>query len=152
MIVQGPLHPYFMGRSPSSLRIFGDAINGAPAVNATRVAAWVGAGIHVEGVPDVVFVKTHAHGAEHPEAVLGTEMDFIFRFLEDNFNDGRRFILHYATAREMYNFIKALEAGEPAGRLEEFRDGLVKAPAYDASPDIPAASEELAALVADTYR
>jgi hypothetical protein len=32
--------------------------------------------------------------------------------LESVYNDGKNYVLHYVTAREMYNIVKAAEAGK----------------------------------------
>ncbi len=34
--------------------------------------------------------------------------------IDREFNDGRRYRLHYVTAREMFNIVRAAEAGETA--------------------------------------
>ncbi len=41
--------------------------------------------------------------------------------LERVYNDGSNYVLHYVTAREMYNIIKAAEAGR-SGNPREYRD------------------------------
>lgn len=152
MIVQGPLHPFFVSRSPTSLRMLGDAIDGSTRADARRVRSWVRTAVHVEGCPDVVFVKTHTHGATDAEAVLGAEMDGVFGLLEREFGDGRRFVLHYVTAREMYNFVKALEAGHAAEELAGLRDYVVAPPEYNLSSKIDVASAELQTAISRTYR
>jgi hypothetical protein len=50
-------------------------------------------------------------------------------YLESKYNDGENYVLHYVSAREMYNIAKAAEAGE-SGNPHQFRDYLVKAPSY----------------------
>ena len=112
----------------------------------------ISAGIHIKDVPDVIFIKTHIHGAKANSAVLGTEMNSIFTCLESKYNDGHRYILHYAIAREIYNIIKALENGESPERIEEFRNYVIKAPIYNSSIDIAEASQKLKRLLYKTYR
>ena len=41
--------------------------------------------------------------------------------LEQTYNDGKRYVLHYVTAREVYNIIKAAEAGM-TGNPHDYRD------------------------------
>ena len=77
-------------------------------------------------------------------------MDETFSFLEEKYNDGRDYILHYVTARELYNLAKAAEAGE-VGDPEQYRDYKVSAPIYNSSPDILDASEQLRIAVYETY-
>ncbi len=151
LLVQGPVYPFWKNRGLLSLRIFGDAIDGDPEVTGERIDAWVYTGIHVADVPEVVFVKTHTHGAVYESAVLGDEMEHIFAYLETHYNDGKNTILHYATAREMVNMIHALEAGEDPANLENFRDYSIAAPRYNSSPDIEGASDELRGIVFHTY-
>jgi hypothetical protein len=151
MIIQGPLHPFFYSRRITSLRAPGDGITGKPPVTDKRVDYWVKTNIHVEGKSNWIFVKTHTHGATDSRAVLGDEMDDIFGYLESRYNDGVRYRLHYVTAREMFNIIKAAEADEEGANPEEYRDYLISRPSYDSSVDIPEASDTLKALVAKTY-
>jgi len=88
-----------------------------------RIDSWVRAGIHVEGKPEWVFVKVYTHGAtprDH-EAVLGGLADEMHTYLERRYNDGKRYALHYVTAREAYNIAKAAEAGQ-TGDPNDYRD------------------------------
>ena len=112
MIIQGPLHPFFITSSPLSLRVLGDGINGNPPVDQRRIDSWVKLGIGIEGKDDWIIIKTHTHGATDHHAVLGREMDELFGYLENKYNDGTHYVLHYVSARELYNIIKAAEAGE----------------------------------------
>ncbi len=151
MLVQGPVYPFWKENSRFGFRIFGDAVDGEPPVTSKRIDAWIHTGIHVAGMPNVIFVKTHTHGSVYARAVLGDEMDFIFSYLESTYNDGKNTILHYATAREMYNMISAMEAGENPKNLEDFRNYRISPPKYDSSVDIEGASDELRHLVCKTY-
>lgn len=82
--------------------------------SATRFARWLDAHIAVLGRPEWVFIKVHAHGApEHNARVmLGDDMVQFHRHITKEFNDGTRYRLHYVTAREMYNIVKAAEDGK----------------------------------------
>jgi len=151
MLVQGPLFPFPMKSMPW-LRYFGGEINGRPMVTQDRIRAWVQTAIHIRGKAEWVIIKTHTHGAMYPDAVLGTEMDEIFNELESLYNDGTRFLLHYVTARELFNIIKAVEADEPGSDPDEHRDYFIEPPRYDSSPNIFSASEPLQALIRQTYR
>ena len=91
-----------------------------------RLDAWIRTGIHVGGRPDWVFVKVFTHGAvarDH-DAVLGDWADQMYRYLEQHYNDGTRYVLHYVTAREAYNIAKAAEAGAQ-GDPNLYRDFLI---------------------------
>jgi hypothetical protein len=151
MIIQGPLYPFFLHKGISGLRYVGDVINGKPPVSNKRIDFWVKTGIHVRGKNNWILIKTHTHGATATEAVLGEEMDNICNYLESKYNDGEEYVLHYVTARELYNIIKAVEAGEPGTNPEDYRSYRVAPPCYDATPEISGASNILDGLIARTY-
>ena len=94
-----------------------------------RIRFWVNAAIHVKGQPDWTFIKVHTHGAPEANAdvLLGEDMDRMYSYLEEKYNDGKNYRLHYVTAREMYNMIKAAEFGE-RGDPNRFRDYLIAKP------------------------
>lgn len=79
-----------------------------------RIEQWVKCNIHVAGRPDWVFVKVHTHGAreENFDVCFGVHAETMHSYLEQHFNDGRRFKLHYVSPREAYNIVKAAEAGK----------------------------------------
>src|SRR3989338_911984 len=91
-----------------------------------RVDDWVRTGIHVQGRPEWVFVKVYTHGAmaQDHEAVLGAWRDRMHAYLEQRYNDGANYVLHYVSAREAYNIAKAAEAGR-SGNPNEFRDFVI---------------------------
>lgn len=90
---------------------------------ATRFARWVDAQVSVPGRPDWIFVKVHTHGAPefNADVLLGDDMVEFHRRITTEFNDGSRYRLHYVTAREMYNIVKAAEAGK-SGDPSAYRD------------------------------
>lgn len=79
-----------------------------------RIDFWIRKGIHVQGRPEWIFVKIHTHGAREVDwgTLLGEPCDKMFTYLESRYNDGEKFCLHYVSAREMYNIIKAAEDGK----------------------------------------
>ena len=91
-----------------------------------RVDLWVDTNIHIPGREDWIFIKVHSHSAEQPseEACMGKPAEAMFSHLGEHYNDGASFALHYVTAREAYNIIKAAEAGLD-GDPGEYRDYLV---------------------------
>ena len=124
MIIQGPLGLNWQGRRFGIIpRIENADVRRACPPTPTRVDNWVGTGIHVQGRPEWIFVKVHTHGTqEHDmDTLLGADMDAMHAHLESVYNDGYNFVLHYVTAREMYNIVKAAEAGH-AGDPNSFRD------------------------------
>lgn len=91
-----------------------------------RIERWIRTAIHVKGRPEWIFVKVFTHGAiarDH-EALLGKWAEEMYETLEKNYNDGKRYRLHYATAREAYNILKAAEAGH-SGNPNDYRDFLI---------------------------
>lgn len=91
-----------------------------------RVDDWVGAGIGVVGRPEWIFVKIHTHGIQSRRVVLGDAAHRMFSYLEDTY--GRDpYRLHYVTAREAYNVVRAAEAGL-TGDPDSYRDFEIKRP------------------------
>ena len=135
MIVQGPLGLNWRERKFGVLpRIENaDVRRGCPPTP-ERVDAWVATGIHVEGRPEWVFVKVHTHGTQERDmdTLLGDAAQRMHEHLERVYNDGKRHVLHYVTARETYNIIKAAEAGK-RGDPNTWRDFELPRPGICAS-------------------
>ncbi len=133
MIIQGPLGLMLKkrGRFWKPSIEWGDLSNSDPPTP-ERIKYWIRRGIHVKGCPNWVIIKLHTHGAWEGcwEAVLGKTADRMFHYLEENYNDGKRYRLHYVTARELYNIIKAAEKGEK-GNPGDYRDYLLSPPSYE---------------------
>jgi hypothetical protein len=134
MIFQGPL---VIAPSWNARRLFLDFDDGnihpAMPANATRVHRWINARVHVAERPDWVFVKTWGHSVStrgDMEEFLGPNFDSALTELERNFNDGRRYVLHYVTAREAYNLAMAAASGAK-GAPEAYYDSTI--PRYVAS-------------------
>jgi hypothetical protein len=98
-----------------------------------RIDYWIRKAIHVEKKPNWIFIKIHGHGASSKkdvrEALLGRRSEDMFDYLERQYNDGEKYVLHYVSAREMYNIIKAAENGEK-GNPHNFRDYVIPRYAY----------------------
>jgi hypothetical protein len=62
------------------------------------------------------------------DTLLGPKMDAMHEHLERVYNDGKNFVLHYVSARETYNIIKAAEAGKQ-GNPADYRDFELAPPA-----------------------
>jgi hypothetical protein len=127
MIVQGPLGIRWQTRSGLPLPKVDDGeicANNPPSPE--RVDHWVRTHIHVPGRPEWVIVKTFTHGAderEHP-VLLGDPIRRMHAHLREKYNDGTRYRLHYVTARELYNIIRAAEAGK-TGNPGDYRDFVI---------------------------
>lgn len=152
MIVEGCVHPSFTGGNAGGFRVVGDALTADTEVTASRIDLWVKTGIHVRGKRNWVFIKTHTHGAVDSPVVTGKPFDDALTYMEARYNDGTRYVLHYVTARELYNIAKAIEANEPGENPDQYRDYAIAQPRYDPATGATQASERLQALVARTYR
>jgi len=105
IIFQGPLFIDWVNG-----RIEYAAIEDFAPYSPERIDYWINAGIHVKGRPQWVFIKLHTHGMQSKESFLGPNLDILFKDLEDKFKRPP-YRLHYVTAREAYNIVKAAEAG-----------------------------------------
>ena len=128
LLIQGPLVPYIKrgGGAPRPAVDDGD-IASYRRYDPARLDRWVQSCIHVKGRPDRIFVKLHSHGAAdaNREAMLGKDLEQLFMDVESRYNDGERFRLHYVSAREMFNVIKATEA-EADCSIAVARDWVLK--------------------------
>lgn len=132
MIIQGPLT--FLWKLKGIVPVpgieSGDIRAASPPTKA-RVNAWIKTGIHVKGKPDWIFVKVHTHGAQERDmnTLLGAPIGEMFSHLEHRYNDGEQYCLHYVTAREMYNIVRAAEGGQ-TGSPGQYRDFVIPRPGY----------------------
>ena len=71
--------------------------------------------------------KLHTHGAyeKNMPILLGNDIETMFSYLDEHYNDNKLYSLHYVTAREMYNIIKAAEDGN-VGDPGKFKDYCLK--------------------------
>lgn len=94
-----------------------------------RVDMWVEQHIHVEGRPEWLFIKVHTHGAieQNADFLFGGELDRLFGYLTRKYNDGKSYHLHFVSAREAYNIVKAAEAGEK-GDPDRYRNYTLPRP------------------------
>jgi hypothetical protein len=114
MMVQGPLLLDWQHRKWG---VFPGIENGClqtsqpPSI--ARLPHWLQARVQAAGRPDWFFVKLHAHGApEHDhEALLGAPMVRFHEDLAKLARDNPKIHYHYVTAREVYNLVRAAEAG-----------------------------------------
>lgn len=100
MIFEGPL----------TLIDYG-AIETDPFPNAAEIDSWIKANIHVSGRPEWIFVKTFTHGVQSRKLFFSFVTDAMFSYLENKYNN-ERYKLHYVTAREAYNIVRAAEDGK----------------------------------------
>jgi hypothetical protein len=122
LMIEGPLALHVRAaRMP--LRIENGSLTSNDAATPARVRSWVGENIHVAGRPEWVFVKVHTHGSPEAEAtsLLGEGGHQLHRALTEMFNDGEDWVLHYVTARQMYNIAVAAIEGR-SGNPAQYRD------------------------------
>jgi hypothetical protein len=103
-----------------------------------RLGLWLKARIQVPSRPDWFFVKLHTHGAKeaNQEVLLGEAMARFHQGLARAAREDPDFHYHYVTAREMYNLVRAAEAGW-RGSVAAARDYQV---VWDGSPAVPPTS------------
>jgi hypothetical protein len=96
-----------------------------------KMDLWVNENVHVAGNDDWIFVKVHTHGLSGDlnnwfvrESFFGGIIDLFYRKIEQKYNDGVEWKLHYVSAREMYNIVKAAEAGK-TGDPGDYRDYII---------------------------
>jgi hypothetical protein len=88
-----------------------------------RIDLWVGSNIHVKGKPDWLFIKIHTHGTQEQDTdtLLGKPFEAMCQYLDEKYNDGENYVLHYVSVREMFNIVKAAESGR-IGNPNEYRE------------------------------
>jgi hypothetical protein len=114
MLIQGPLLLDWQRRKWGLVpRIENGCLQAGQPPNLHRLALWLQARVQVPGRPDWYFVKLHTHGAKeaNQDVLLGEPMVRFHRALAELAAVNRRFHYHYVTAREMYNLVRAAEAG-----------------------------------------
>lgn len=124
LLIQGPLGLNWERRKFGVLpRIENADLTGANPPRMDRARLWTRCGVQVEGRPEWLFIKLHTHGAipRNSGMLLGEPMRAFHEQLLANFNDGKRYRVHYVTAREMVNIVHAAEDGKQ-GNPGEFRD------------------------------
>jgi hypothetical protein len=134
LMVTGPLG-LALRRARVPFYIEAGDITGRLPPSARRVGTWVAQDVHVEGRPEWTFVKTHTHGAleRNMPAVLGPGGAALHEALTTRYNDGREWVLHYVTAREMYNIAMAAMDGK-SGDPGAYRDYLLPPPPAAGAP------------------
>ena len=128
MMIQGPLT---LNWSKRKWGLFPGIENGSLTHNnppaPERIDLWIRQHIHVKRMLEWVFVKVYTHGVQEQnmDMLLNGGLEKMYTYLQERYNDGKNYVLHYVSAWEMYNVIKAAEAGE-TGNPSEFRDYLMK--------------------------
>ena len=130
MIIQGPLGVNWKARKN---KIWPKIENGEISFNnpgtKERIKLWEKTNIHVKGKLEWVFIKLHCHGGfrNQVDALIGDKGKLLHQYLDSMYRNNVNYRLHYVTARECYNIIKAAEAGE-TGNPMNFRDYIIPPP------------------------
>jgi hypothetical protein len=129
LMIEGPLALALRPGRLLAPRIENAAVTADDPPTPARVRSWVRQGIHVEGRPEWVFVKVHTHGAPEKQgaALLGEAGRMLHAELTTRYNDGKRWKLHYVTAREMFNIAMAAMDGKN-GDPGAFRNHILPPP------------------------
>lgn len=92
-----------------------------------RADLWIRQHIHVRGRPEWVFVKLHTHGCleTNADVLLGEPMRRLFRHLGEISGEC---CVHFVSARELYNIVRAAEDGKK-GNPSEYREYELARPA-----------------------
>lgn len=132
MLITGPIGLNWKHRKKGIFpQIENSDIRGSMPPTKDRVDLWIDSAISVENKPDWLFIKVHTHGTQEQDmdTLLGKPFEEMNEYLLDKYNDGKNYVMHFVSAREMYNIIKAAEAG-----LEEnpntYRDYLIPVSNY----------------------
>jgi peptidoglycan/xylan/chitin deacetylase (PgdA/CDA1 family) len=88
-----------------------------------RIDYWIKNAITINGKPNWLFIKLHTHGVktEQFNSIFGKSAQCLYNYLVNRYNDKDRYYFHFVTAREMYNIVKAAEAGEQ-GNPNDYRE------------------------------
>lgn len=88
-----------------------------------RIDLWLRARVQIPSRPDWFFAKLHTHGAAEANIplLLGEPMVQFHQAQARRAERNRNFHYHYVTARQMYNLVRAAEAGWK-GTVEQARE------------------------------
>jgi hypothetical protein len=139
MLIQGPLILDWGRRKLGVLpRLENACLQGSQPARIERLDRWLRARVQMPSRPDWFFVKLHTHGGaeENHDVLLGESMVRFHEDLARRARDNPHFHYHYVTAREMYNLVKAAEAGW-RGSVAEALDFELASP-FDSCCPIPA--------------
>ncbi len=92
-------------------------------LSAERMDFLIKNAVRIKGMTNWLFIKLHTHGAKNSDfdSVIGYSTELMCDYMEKNFKNVKNYHYHYVTAREMYNIIKAAEAGM-LGNPNQYRD------------------------------
>ena len=146
MLIQGPLLLDWSHRKWGLLpHIENACIQDSQPPDIGRLDLWLKARVQVPTRPDWFFVKLHTHGANEANhgVLLGEPMLRFHEGLARRAREDGDFHFHYVTAREMFNLVRAAEAGwaGPVHGAQDFEllwNGSPAGQAVHASASVPA--------------
>jgi hypothetical protein len=111
-LMQGPLAINW--QAPGHPRIENASLTSENWGRLDRIRTWLDCNVHVSGRPEWIFLKLHTHGAIEKDfdALFGEKAFEMHRLLNEHYNDGQQYKLHYVTARQAYNIARAAENGK----------------------------------------
>jgi len=125
LCIQGPLGLNFVSRKWGLFpRIENGAISVDNQTNKDRIRIWIRLQVHLQGRPDVIFIKVYMHGAQEAEMDYLFNrggFDSIFSSLAEVCSGGDKYRVYYVTPRQMFNVVKGLEA-EPQAAVKDLLD------------------------------
>jgi hypothetical protein len=124
LMIQGPLILDWRHRKWGLMpHVENSCLQGNQAPTMARLDLWLKARVQVPARPDWFFVKLYTHGApeENQRVLLGEPMVSFHQALAERARRESHFHYHYVTAREMYNLVRAAEAGW-RGTVADARD------------------------------
>ncbi len=111
-MVQGPLALNWTERKFGFLPKIEDAdVSTDNRPTEKRIDLWIEQGIRPEGCNNSIVVKIHTHGAtiENAKCLLHEYLEMIYSYLENKYNDGKKYNLFYVTPYELYVALKKME-------------------------------------------
>jgi hypothetical protein len=114
LLIQGPLLLDWSRRKWGILpHVENGCLQSSQPPGLDRLDLWLTARVQVRTRPDWFFVKLHTHGAEeyNMPVLLDEPMVQFHQALARRAREDPAFHYHYVTAREMYNLVRAAEAG-----------------------------------------
>ena len=91
-----------------------------------RISLWLKYAPTVKGRPQWLFLKVYTHGVQSKDVILSEQFREMFVHLKTICKQNG-LSLHFVTAREAYNMVRAAEDGHD-GNPEAYRDYLIKKP------------------------
>jgi hypothetical protein len=129
-MIQGPVCLNWRSRKAGLIpRIENADLSSGNPPTSDRAKLWANSCIHVTGRPNWRFIKLHTHGCieKNCDELLGGHFGTTLQYMLQHMNDGKRFRLHFVSARELANLSKAAISGA-AGEPSDLFDFEVKAP------------------------